>query len=43
MPSSNSIEMFRETYEGRRPLMATAGELPVERLREANPIERRSS
>jgi hypothetical protein len=43
MPCSNSIELFRETDEGRRPMMATAGELPVEGLREANPIERRSS
>jgi hypothetical protein len=35
--------MFRETYEGRRPMMVTAGELPVEGLREANPIVRSSS
>jgi hypothetical protein len=35
--------MFREMYEGRSPMMATAGELPVEGLREANTIERRSS
>jgi hypothetical protein len=35
--------MFRETDEGRRPMMATASELQVERLREENSIERRSS
>src|SRR5438309_4215489 len=43
MPCSNSVEMFRETDERRRPMMATASELPREGLREADSIERRAS